>query len=98
MAEKKEQEQQNQSTAVDDSATRTIVSTFTKLFKTRHTKNKSKVYFLSLVATDAGERKGKGHPTKEHYLFDVASQLELEGYDVTFMSAQDLEGLPSQRA
>ena len=91
LAEKQNQEQQIQSSEVEDAGSNFIVKTLTQLFKTRHTKNKPKVYFLSLVATDAGERKGKGHPTKEHYLFDVASQLELEGYDVTFMSAQDLE-------
>ena len=44
-----------------------------------------KVFYLSLVATNKS-----GFPTREHYLFDIASQLDFKGYDVTFMSAQDL--------
>ena len=32
-----------------------------------------------------------GLPTKEHFLFDVESELELQGHGVTFMSSQDLE-------
>ena len=51
----------------------------------------AQVYYLSLVATDAGSRSGRGIPTNVHYWFDVKSQMELEDYGVNFLSAQDLQ-------
>ena len=64
-----------------------------ELSKSDPIKNKDKkVFFVSLVASE--RVKGihyKGFPTKEHFLFDVASELELSGYGVIFMSCQDLE-------
>lgn len=50
----------------------------------------SKVYYLSLVATDAGSE-GRGIPRKVPYWFDVKSEMELEDYGVNFLSAQDLQ-------
>ena len=35
-----------------------------------------KVFFLCLVGTETSEE-AKGLPTKEHFLFDVESELEL---------------------
>ena len=40
---------------------------------------------MSLVAATE-----EGFPTKEDYLFDVASRLEMRGYKVRFLSTQDL--------
>ena len=48
------------------------------------------VYFLSLVATDANDRMGKGMPRKAYYFFDVKSEMELQALGVKFLSAQDL--------
>ena len=53
------------------------------------------VNFLCLVATDANDKKSigaaKGIPRKCRYFFDVRSEMELENYNVRFLSAQDLE-------
>ena len=47
------------------------------------TKNlKPKAFFLSLVASTP-----KGIPTKEHYLYDVATEMELQGIQVKFLSS-----------
>ena len=43
---------------------------------------------MSLVAATE-----EGFPTKEDYLFDVASRLEMRGYKVRFLSTQDLHDL-----
>ena len=50
----------------------------------------SKVYYISLVATDAGSE-GRGIPRNVPYWFDVKSEMELEDYGVNFLSAQDLQ-------
>ena len=47
--------------------------------------NPGSTFFISLVATTP-----TGFPTKEDYLFDVASRLEMIEYDVEFLSTQDL--------
>ena len=47
---------------------------------------KMKVYFICLVASSL-----EGLPEKEHYLYDVASEVDLQEFDVEFMSAQDLQ-------
>ena len=44
------------------------------------------VFYLSLVATDEN-----GFPRRDNYLFDIASELELKGYGIMFMSANDLD-------
>ena len=43
-------------------------------------------YFISLVATTI-----KGFPAKEHYLYDVATEMELQGFRVKFLSANDIK-------
>lgn len=53
------------------------------------------VYFISLVATDAGDfRKGQygaGHPRKALSFFDIFSEMEFDNVSgITFLSAQDL--------
>ena len=47
---------------------------------------KPKAFFLSLVASTP-----EGIPTKEHYLYDVATEMELQGFQVKFLSSQDLK-------
>ena len=49
---------------------------------------RSQAFFISLVAATE-----KGFPTKEDYLFDVATRLEMLGYDVAFLCTQDLHDL-----
>ena len=39
-----------------------------------------------MVATDVW-----GFPEKEHYLYDVATEMELQGFRVKFMSAKDIQ-------
>ena len=48
------------------------------------------IYFISLVASDAGEVAGKGIPRKAFYIFDVKSEMELKKHGITFLSCQDL--------
>ena len=48
--------------------------------------NKPTAYFISLVATSV-----KGIPEKEHYLYDIATEMELQGFRVKFMSAKELK-------
>ena len=43
-------------------------------------------YFISLVATTI-----KGFPAKEHYLYDVATEMELQGFRVKFLSTNDIK-------
>ena len=43
-------------------------------------------YFISLVATSI-----QGIPEKEHYLYDIATEMELQGFRVRFMSAKELK-------
>lgn len=51
------------------------------------------IYSISLVATNPET----GFPEKENYLFDVVSELELQGHDVMFMSTQDLQMLKHEK-
>ena len=32
-----------------------------------------------------------GKPEKEHYLYDVATEMELQGFQVKFLSAKDIQ-------
>ena len=64
--------------------------------QTEAKKMKPNVYFLSLVATDANERNGRGVPRKAHYFFDVRSEMELAKYGVKFLSSQDLASFHDQ--
>ena len=50
------------------------------------TKDTAQAFYISLLATNE-----KGGTEKEHFLFDVASSLELCGYNVHFKSTKDLE-------
>ena len=43
-------------------------------------------YLLSLLATSF-----LGFPHKEHFLYDVATELELQGFQVKFLSAKDIK-------
>ena len=43
-------------------------------------------YLLSLVATSL-----KGFPEKELFLYDVATEMELRGFKVKFVSANDIK-------
>ena len=43
-------------------------------------------YLLSLLATSV-----EGFPEKEHFLYDVATELELKGFRVKFLSAKDIK-------
>ena len=42
-------------------------------------------FFISLVATSI-----KGFPEIEHYLYDIATEMELQGFWVQFVSTKDL--------
>ena len=56
---------------------------------TQHTRQI--IYFISLVGTDANDRRGKGIPRKVVSIFDVKSEIEFEDINgVIFLSAQDL--------
>ena len=48
--------------------------------------NRPYAYLLSLLATSAA-----GFPEKEHFLYDVATELELKGFRVKFLSAKDIK-------
>ena len=50
-----------------------------------------KVYFLSLVGTDACDHHEKGIPRSALYFYDIKSEMELERYGIHFLSAQDLK-------
>ena len=52
---------------------------------------KSKIYFLSLVGTNANEHNGKGLPRSALYFYDVKSGMELRKHGIHFLSAQDLK-------
>ena len=48
--------------------------------------NKPTVYFLSLVATSI-----QGFPERELYLYDVATEMEFQGFQVKFLSVKEIE-------
>ena len=48
--------------------------------------NKPNAFFICLVATD-----DYGKPEKYHYLYDVATEMELQGFRVKFLSAKDIK-------
>ena len=43
-------------------------------------------FFISLVATNKW-----GFPELEHYLYDIATDMELQGFRIIFLSAKDIE-------
>ena len=47
---------------------------------------KINVYFISLVATSKS-----GYPEKEHFLYDVATEMELQGFRIKFLSTKAIE-------
>ena len=47
---------------------------------------KPNAYFISLVATSV-----KGIPEKENYLYDIATEMELQGFQIHFLSSNDLQ-------
>ena len=49
-----------------------------------------KVYYISLLATDAQNTRARGVPEKAYYLFDIKCEMELKAYGIRFISAQDL--------
>ena len=59
--------------------------------KLRYRTKRTKVYYFSLLATDARSTWGKVMPDDVPYFFDVKSELELSNYDITFLSAHDLQ-------
>ena len=48
--------------------------------------NRPYAYLLSLLATSF-----LGFPENEHFLYDVATELELKGFRVKFLSAKDIK-------
>ena len=48
--------------------------------------HKINVYFISLVATSV-----RGHPEKEHFLYDVATEMELQGLRIKFLSTKEIK-------
>ena len=48
--------------------------------------NTPTAYFISLVATNI-----TGFPEKEHYLYDIATEMELQGFQVKFLSSKDIK-------
>ena len=48
--------------------------------------NTPTAYFISLVATNI-----TGFPEKEHYLYDIATEMELQGFRVKFLSSKDIK-------
>ena len=49
-------------------------------------RNKASVYFISMVATSP-----KGFPEPEHYLYDIATEMELQGFRIKFLSSNDIK-------
>ena len=49
-------------------------------------KDNPNAYFICLVATS-----NKGFPEKESYLYDIATEMELQGFQVKFLSTDDLK-------
>ena len=48
--------------------------------------NKPNVFFISLVATSFD-----GFPEREHYLYDIATGMEFQGFRVKFLSAKEIK-------
>ena len=48
------------------------------------------IYFISLVASNAGQFLGTGIPGKAFYIFDIKSEMELKRHGIIFLSCQDL--------
>ena len=48
--------------------------------------NAQNAYFISLVAANR-----RGFPEKEHYLYDIATEMELHRFRVKFLSSKELE-------
>ena len=59
---------------------------------------KRKVYYISMVGTDANNANGTGIPRNVHNFFDVKSNSELVHYGVNFLSAQDLVSFQKPKA
>ena len=59
---------------------------------------KRKVYYISMVGTDANDKNGVGIPRNVHNFFDVKSNMELLHYGVNFLSAQDLVSFQTPKA
>ena len=47
---------------------------------------KPSAYFICLVGTDH-----LGKPEREHFLYDVATEMELQGFQVKFLSAKNIQ-------
>ena len=47
---------------------------------------KERAYFICLVGT-----RSKGKVAKEHYLYDVATEMELQGLQVKFLSTKGIQ-------
>ena len=47
---------------------------------------KPRAYFICLVGTDFW-----GKPEREHFLYDVATEMELQGFQVKFLSAKNIQ-------
>ena len=48
--------------------------------------NRPYAYMMSLLATSV-----EGFPEREHFLYDVATEMELNGFRVKFLSAKDIK-------
>ena len=48
--------------------------------------NKPNVFFISLVATSFD-----GFPEREHYLYDIATGMEFQGFRVKFLSVKEIK-------
>ena len=48
--------------------------------------NKQNVFFISLVATSL-----LGFPEQEHYLYDIATEMEFQGFRVKFLSVKEIK-------
>ena len=44
------------------------------------------MYFISLVATSTD-----GFPEREHYLYDIATEMEFQGFRVKFLSVKEIK-------
>ena len=48
--------------------------------------NQPNVFFISLVASSI-----LGFPEREHYLYDVATEMEFQGFRVNFLSVKEIK-------
>ena len=57
----------------------------------RDIKPSRKMFYISLLASDANEPSGKGYPRGDHYVYDVKARLLMQQYGIQFLTTRDLK-------